>query len=233
MMAAPPVIALDAITKTYGKGDSEVRALAGASLVVEPGEFVALMGASGSGKSTFLNVIGCLDVPTGGRYLFHGVDVRTLSRNELARLRRHYLGFVFQRFELLGRTSAVENVELPLIYRRVPSGERRRRALQALSEVGLLSHAAHTPAEMSGGQQQRVAIARALVGEPQVLLADEPTGNLDSRRKREVMELLVQLTARRGLTLVMVTHEPEMAEFADRVVHFHDGVIEREERRAR
>jgi putative ABC transport system ATP-binding protein len=221
----PVLIELQEVTKIYGSGESEVRALAGANLRIDDGEFVAVMGASGSGKSTCLNVLGCLDQPTTGKYLFRGVDVGTLDMDQLALLRRHYLGFVFQGYNLLARTSALENVELPLIYRRVPSAERRQRALQALADVGLAGREKHTPAELSGGQQQRVAIARAIVTKPQMLLADEPTGNLDSAKKTEIMDLLVALNHERGITIIMVTHEPDMAAFASRVVHFKDGLV--------
>jgi putative ABC transport system ATP-binding protein len=221
----PALIELRDVMKVYGKGESEVRALAGANLRIDDGEFVAVMGASGSGKSTCLNVLGCLDQPTSGKYLFRGVDVGTLDMDQLALLRRNYLGFVFQGYNLLPRTSALENVELPLIYRRVPSAERRQRALQALADVGLMGREKHTPAELSGGQQQRVAIARAIVSKPQMLLADEPTGNLDSVKKTEIMELLVALNRDRGITIIMVTHEPDMAVFASRVVHFKDGLV--------
>ncbi len=224
-----PLIELRGVWKSYGRGDAEVHALAGASLRIDDGEFVAVMGASGSGKSTCLNVLGCLDQPTRGQYLFRGVDVGKLTLDQLALLRRNYLGFVFQGFNLLARTTAVENVELPLIYRRVGHAERRRRAMKALEEVGLASRATHTPAELSGGQQQRVAIARAIVTDPQMLLADEPTGNLDSARKVEIMRLLVDLNRRRGITIVMVTHEPDMAEYATRMVHFRDGSVESDE----
>ncbi len=226
-----PLVELRDVYKVYGQGDSEVQALAGADLRIDDGEFVAVMGASGSGKSTCLNVVGCLDQPTSGQYLFRGVDVGGLDRDQLALLRRHYLGFVFQSFNLLARTSAVENVELPLIYRRVPAAERRRRALQALDDVGLSSRARHTPAELSGGQQQRVAIARAIVTEPQMLLADEPTGNLDSARKVDIMKLLVQLNQQRKITIVMVTHEPDMVEFVSRTVLFKDGRVESDSKR--
>ncbi len=227
---APALIELRDVTKVYGKGESEVWALAGASLRIDDGEFVAVMGASGSGKSTCLNVLGCLDKPTSGAYLFRGVDVGALDMDQLALLRRHYLGFVFQGFNLLARTSALENVELPLIYRRVPTAERRRLALQALADVGLTGREKHTPAELSGGQQQRDAIARAIVTRPQMLLADEPTGNLDSVKKTEILQLLVELKRARGITIIMVTHEPAMAEFASRVVHFKDGLVERDTR---
>lgn len=225
-----PLVELRNVSKVYGSGESEVRALDRANLVIDHGEFVAIMGASGSGKSTCLNMLGCLDVPTTGAYLFCGLNVNSLSRDELALLRRHYLGFVFQGFNLLARTTAVENVELPLIYRRVPARERREIALQALADVGLSARAHHTPAELSGGQQQRVAIARAIVTQPQMLLADEPTGNLDSSRKREIMGVLVELNRKRGITVVMVTHEEDMAEFVSRVVRFKDGAVEKDSR---
>ena len=220
-----PALELRGLSKIYGQGESEVRALEGVDLRVEAGEFVAIMGASGSGKSTCMNVIGCLDVPTAGQYLFHGVDVTALDQDQRARLRRAWLGFVFQGFNLIARTSARENVELPLVYRKVPAKERRARALEALSLVGLSDRAEHTPAELSGGQQQRVAIARALVSNPTLLLADEPTGNLDTARTREIMKLLVDLNHTRGLTIVLVTHELEVASFVRRVVTFRDGHI--------
>ncbi len=224
-MAAASVVELKDVAKIYGSGESEVRALDGASLTIREGEFVAIMGASGSGKSTCLNVLGCLDVPTSGQYLFRGVDVGSLSADELALLRRNFLGFVFQGFNLLARTSALENVELPLIYRRVPAHERRRRALQALADVGLLDRASHTPAELSGGQQQRVAIARAIVTHPLLLLADEPTGNLDSAKKVEIMQLLVELNRSRGITIAMVTHEPDLTHYFSRIILFKDGQV--------
>jgi putative ABC transport system ATP-binding protein len=221
----PPALQLRGLSKIYGQGESEVRALDAVDLRVEAGEFVAIMGASGSGKSTCMNVIGCLDVPTAGQYLFHGVDVTALDQDQRARLRRAWLGFVFQGFNLIARTSARENVELPLVYRKVSATERRSRALAALSLVGLSDRAEHTPAELSGGQQQRVAIARALVSNPTLLLADEPTGNLDTARTQEIMKLLVDLNHTRGLTIVLVTHELEVAAFARRVVTFRDGHI--------
>jgi putative ABC transport system ATP-binding protein len=224
-----PLIVLDDVYRIYGQGESEVRALAGASLRIDAGEFVAVMGASGSGKSTCMNMLGCLDRPTSGSYRFRGVEVTELSLDQLALLRRHYLGFVFQGFNLLARTTALENVELPLVYRRVPSSERKRLALKALADVGLNGRESHTPAELSGGQQQRVAIARAIVTEPSVLFADEPTGNLDSARKVEIMQLLVQLNRDRGITVVMVTHEADMATWASRIVTFRDGRVERDE----
>ncbi len=224
-MSGPPLVELRDVTKVYGQGESEVRALAGANLRIDDGEFVAVMGASGSGKSTCLNVVGCLDQPTSGAYLFRGVDVGALDLDQLALLRKHYLGFVFQSYNLLARTTAVENVELPLIYRGVSASERRARAMQALVDVGLESRAKHTPAELSGGQQQRVAIARAIVTDPQMLLADEPTGNLDSARKVDIMNLLVDLNRTRKITIVMVTHEPDMAQYTTRTVTFKDGVV--------
>jgi putative ABC transport system ATP-binding protein len=227
-MGQPRLVELRDVFKIYGRGDSEVRALDGTSFAIDDGEFVAVMGASGSGKSTCLNVLGCLDVPTTGAYLFRGVDVGTLNADQLALLRRHYLGFVFQGFNLLARTTALENVELPLVYRRVPAGERRRMALQALADVGLTGREGHTPAELSGGQQQRVAIARAVVTSPSMLLADEPTGNLDSHRKDEIMRLLVEMNRTRGITVVMVTHESEMATYATRIIHFKDGRVEKD-----
>ncbi|BBO85716.1 ABC transporter ATP-binding protein [Desulfosarcina ovata] len=218
-----PLIAFTDVSKVYGKGQTAMRALDRFSLGIQPGEFVAMMGPSGSGKSTCLNILGCIDVPTSGSYRFDGVAVETLSRDQRAMLRRNFLGFVFQGFNLLNRTSALENVELPLVYRKVPAKARHTRALDALAAVGLADRAGHTPGELSGGQQQRVAIARAIVGNPRVLLADEPTGNLDSVRSREIMEMLVKFNRDEGITIVMVTHEAEMAAFADRQVHFRDG----------
>ncbi len=224
---ASGLIELRGVTKVYGKGQAAVEALKGIDLYVPRNDFVAVMGPSGSGKSTCMNILGCLDAPTSGAYIFEGVDVGKLSRDQRALLRRHYLGFIFQGFNLLQRTSAIENVELPLIYRGMPIKERREKARQALASVGLDGWEDHTPAELSGGQQQRVAIARAIVSDPQILLADEPTGNLDSARSKEIMELIVRLNRERGLTVVMVTHEPDMAEYASRQVHFLDGQIER------
>lgn len=223
-MSGPPLVELRDVTKVYGQGESEVRALAGANLRIDDGEFVAVMGASGSGKSTCLNVVGCLDQPTSGAYLFRGVDVGALDLDQLALLRKHYLGFVFQSYNLLARTTAVENVELPLIYRGVSASERRARAMQALVDVGLESRAKHTPAELSGGQQQRVAIARVLAGDPKFILADEPTGNLDTMMSREVMDLLEKINEA-GTTIVMVTHTPECAQRAARRVHLMDGKV--------
>jgi ABC-type lipoprotein export system ATPase subunit len=220
------VVEFHGLSKIYGSGDAEVRALDGVSLRIGRGEFVAIMGASGSGKSTAMNIIGCLDVPTGGDYLFCGVSVGGLDPDQRARLRRHYIGFVFQGFNLLAKTSALDNVELPLVYRRIPKHERKERARVALESVGLGARAKHAPSELSGGQQQRVAIARALVTEPSLLLADEPTGNLDSTTKGEIMQLLLQLNRERGITIAMVTHEPDMAEYAGRIIHFRDGHIQ-------
>jgi putative ABC transport system ATP-binding protein len=219
------VIELKNVSKVYGAGPAATHALRGIDLGISRGEFVAAMGPSGSGKSTCMNILGCLDTPTSGTYLFEGVDVGALTRNHRALLRRHYLGFVFQGYNLLNRTSALENVELPLIYRGTPTGERRMRALQALEAVGLTGWESHTPSELSGGQQQRVAIARAIVTDPAVLFADEPTGNLDSAMSREIMALLSALNETRGITVVMVTHEPDMAAFAERIIHFRDGRI--------
>jgi putative ABC transport system ATP-binding protein len=213
------------VTKVYGEGDAAVRALAGVGFTIREGEFVAIMGHSGSGKSTTMNILGCLDTPTSGSYLFRGVDVGSLSRRQSAKLRRYYLGFVFQGFNLLARTSAAENVELPLIYRGTGRAERRERAHQALELVGLSKWADHTPAQLSGGQQQRVAIARAMVSEPSVLLADEPTGNLDSARSQEIMELLSRLNVDRRLSIAMVTHEADIAAYAKRTIHFRDGLV--------
>jgi putative ABC transport system ATP-binding protein len=224
-LEASPIIVLRGIEKHYGRGESEVVALAGVDFDVPRGQFVAIMGSSGSGKSTCMNILGCLDLPTVGSYSLADVNVNELDSDGLTLLRRHYIGFVFQGFNLLARTSAVENVELPLVYRRVPLRERRRRAMDSLGLVGLSDRAEHTPQELSGGQQQRVAIARALVTDPELLLADEPTGNLDSARTREIMELLVQLNRERGITIVMVTHEPDVAAYAQRVVVFRDGLI--------
>ena len=224
-----PLIELKGITRHYGSGEALVRALDGVDLAIGKGEFVAIMGPSGSGKSTAMNIIGCLDRPTGGSYRFNGVEVGTLDQDQRAILRRHFLGFVFQGFNLLPRTTALENVELPLIYKGQPKGERRARAMDALARVGLQGREHHSPAELSGGQQQRVAIARALASEPMVILADEPTGNLDTKRSVEIMELLVQLNRDAGLTIVMVTHEEDMAAFAGRLVVFTDGRVVRDE----
>ena len=224
-----PLIELRGITRTYGEGEAMVRALDGVDLIIREGEFVAIMGPSGSGKSTAMNIIGCLDRPSGGQYLFNGVEVATLDQDQRALLRRNYLGFVFQGFNLLARTTALENVELPLIYKGQPRAEREVRAREALNRVGLEGRDHHHPSQLSGGQQQRVAIARALAGEPMVMLADEPTGNLDTTRSREIMELLRRLNREEGLTIVMVTHEEDMAAFASRLVVFTDGRVVRDE----
>jgi len=227
------VIELSGVTKVYGTGVAAMHALRGIDLHIEEGEFVAVMGPSGSGKSTCMNILGCLDTPTTGTYRFKGVEVGRLSRDQQALLRRYYLGFVFQGFNLLNRTSALENVELPLIYRGAPAEERRSRALQALEAVGLTGWESHKPSELSAGQQQRVAIARAIVTEPIVLLADEPTGNLDSTRARELMELLTAFNQKRGITILMVTHEAAMAVYARRTIHFLDGQVEPDHRDGR
>ncbi|WP_347313432.1 ABC transporter ATP-binding protein [Defluviimonas sp. SAOS-178_SWC] len=225
-MTAPALIDLSGICRSYGSGEAEVRALDGVDLAIRKGEFVAIMGPSGSGKSTAMNIIGCLDRPTGGTYRFNGTDVSALSRDQRALLRRHYLGFVFQGFNLLARTTALENVELPLIYKGLPRARRARIAGEALAKVGLQGREHHDPSQLSGGQQQRVAIARALAGDPMVILADEPTGNLDTARSREIMELLAALNRDDGMTIVMVTHEEDMAAYAQRRVTFVDGHIE-------
>jgi putative ABC transport system ATP-binding protein len=228
--AKPPQLLLRGVTKVYGAGSAAMHALRGVDLRIDKGEFVAVMGPSGSGKSTCLNILGCLDTPTSGSYVFEGVEVGKLSRSQRARLRRYYLGFVFQGYNLLNRTSALENVELPLIYRNHPIAERHALARQALGAVGLAGWESHTPGELSGGQQQRVAVARAIVTAPHVLFADEPTGNLDTARSREIMDLLTMLNRDRGITIVMVTHEPDMAAYAKRVVRFVDGRVESDER---
>jgi putative ABC transport system ATP-binding protein len=223
--ATTPLISLRGISRRYGSGAAELMALKTIDLDIMAGEFVAIMGPSGSGKSTAMNILGCLDSPTAGQYLFKGAHVETLSRDQRARLRRRYLGFVFQGFNLLARTSAQENVELPLLYRGDSASVRRVAAAQALRSVGLAGWEHHTPAELSGGQQQRVAIARAIVTEPAVVLADEPTGNLDTQRSHEIMGLLLALNRDHGITVLMVTHEPDMAAYARRMVHFIDGHI--------
>ncbi|HUV49598.1 MAG TPA: ABC transporter ATP-binding protein [Anaerolineae bacterium] len=223
------LIELKGVNKVYGKGPAAMQALQEIDLRICQGEFVAVMGPSGSGKSTCMNILGCLDTPSSGVFLFEGIDVGKLSRDQRALLRRHYLGFVFQGFNLLNRTSALENVELPLIYRGTPVGERRVRALQALEAVGLTGWETHTPGELSGGQQQRVAIARAIVTNPKVLLADEPTGNLDSARSREIMEVLAAFNKERGITIAMVTHDANIAVYAKRIIRFFDGSIDSEE----
>lgn len=218
-------IKLRNIIKVYGSGENSFLALKGIDLDINEGEFVALMGPSGSGKSTMANILGCLDKATKGSYFFNGVDVFSLNRNETAFLRRNYIGFIFQGFNLLARTTALENVELPLLYRGVPKKQRHERARQALDMVGLLEWEKHTSAQLSGGQQQRVAIARAIASNPLFLLADEPTGNLDTKRSVEIMEILSNLNKQLGITILMVTHEPDMAQFASREVHFRDGEI--------
>jgi putative ABC transport system ATP-binding protein len=223
---ASPLIEFKEIAKIYGQGRAAVPALNGVSLQVHAGEFVAIMGPSGSGKSTAMNVFGCLDTPTRGQYLFAGVQVEQLRRDQRTLLRRHFLGFVFQGYNLLARTSAIKNVELPLIYRGLSRLERRKQAHRALERVGLTEWAGHVPSELSGGQQQRVAIARAIVTRPHVLLADEPTGNLDTARSLEIMALISTLNKDEGLTVVMVTHDRNMAAFADRTIHFVDGRID-------
>ncbi len=228
-MMDAPLIELKNITKRYGEGEAAFLALKGVSFEVHQGEFLAVMGPSGSGKSTTMNIIGALDRPTGGEYLFKGVHVETMTRDERALLRRQHMGFVFQGFNLLARTSATENVELPLLYRGVPAKERHEMAMQALERVGLLPWAHHTPGELSGGQQQRVAIARAIVTHPLLLLADEPTGSLDSKRSVEIMELLADLNQSENITVVLVTHEPDMAVYARRCIHFLDGLVARDE----
>jgi putative ABC transport system ATP-binding protein len=227
------LIELQGVTKVYGTGQAAMHALRGIDLRIKGGDFLAVMGPSGSGKSTCMNILGCLDTPTAGVYRFKGIEVGKLTRNQRTRLRRFYLGFVFQGYNLLNRTSALENVELPLIYRGVPAGVRRARALETLETVGLKGWESHTPGELSGGQQQRVAIARAIVTEPAVLFADEPTGNLDTARSREIMDLLIGLNRDRRITIVMVTHERDMAAYAKRIVRFLDGLVESEEQNGR
>jgi putative ABC transport system ATP-binding protein len=220
------LIELRSLTKVFGTGQNAFRALRGVDFNVDAGDFISVMGASGSGKSTMMNILGCLDVPTSGEYRFMGQSVEHFTQDQRALLRRRYIGFVFQGFNLLARTSALENVELPLLYRGEPRAARRKAAMEALDRVGLTAWSGHTPAELSGGQQQRVAIARALVTQPQVLLADEPTGNLDSERSYEIMELLSTLNRDGGITIVMVTHEPDMAAFSRTIVRFKDGLVQ-------
>jgi len=224
-----PLIQLKGVTRRYGTGAAELLALKGIDLSIGAGEFIAIMGPSGSGKSTAMNILGCLDTPTSGEYLFKGAHVESLSRDQRARLRRRFLGFVFQGFNLLARTSAQENVELPLLYRGDSASRRREAASRALKSVGLAGWEHHTPGELSGGQQQRVAIARAIVTEPAVVLADEPTGNLDTQRSHEIMQLLMALNGDHGITVLMVTHEPDMAAYAHRKVLFVDGRIARDD----
>jgi len=224
------IMELTDVTKRYQMGDVTVHALRGVSMSIEPGDFVAIMGASGSGKSTLMNIIGCLDRPTSGKYILSGSEVSNLDRDQLAEIRNRLLGFVFQSFNLLSRTSALENVELPLIYADVSARERHRRARAALERVGLGARLDHHPSQLSGGQQQRVAIARAIVSEPKVILADEPTGNLDSRTSIEIMALFQEL-GRSGITVILVTHEPDIAEHASRVVVVKDGRVQSDQRR--
>jgi len=225
-----PLIELRQLTKTYGHGDASFQALRGVDLTIDGGDFVAIMGPSGSGKSTLMNTLGCLDTPTTGHYWYDGIAVETLNTDQRSLLRRHALGFVFQGFNLLSRTSALENVELPMLYRGIPRRERHERASAALASVGLPDKLSNTPAELSGGQQQRVAIARAIVTEPSTLFADEPTGNLDSKTTGEIMELLVRLNEDHGITVLMVTHEDSVATYARRVVRVMDGLIESDQR---
>jgi len=227
---AEPIIHLRGVTETFGTGPAAFQALKGVDVDIATGDFVAVMGPSGSGKSTMMNILGCLDVPTEGSFRFKGVSVEQLDRDQRALLRRRYFGFVFQGFNLLARTNALENVELPLLYRGEDRKARRAAAMAALDKVGLMEWWDHTPAELSGGQQQRVAIARALVTNPDVLLADEPTGNLDTERSLEIMKLLAALNRDSGITILMVTHEAEMAAFARTIIHFKDGMVERVDR---
>lgn len=222
------VIALENVHKTYDLGEIQVHALRGVSLEIRRGEFVAIMGASGSGKSTLMNILGCLDRPSKGRYLLDGIDVSQLSKVELAHIRNKKIGFVFQQFNLLSRTTALENVELPTLYAGIPPEERSRRAKESLERVGLADRAMHHPSQLSGGQQQRVAIARALVNKPAILLADEPTGNLDSRTSVEIMDILQRLNENEGLTVVLVTHEPDIANYAQRALEFRDGKMRKD-----
>jgi putative ABC transport system ATP-binding protein len=229
-MSDGPLIRLSGITKTYGEGRAAFQALRGIDLAIDGGDFVAIMGPSGSGKSTAMNILGCLDTPTSGRYEFMGARVEEMTRNQRALLRRHYFGFVFQGFNLLSRTTALENVELPLIYRGEPAAARHESARAALAQVGLAGWEHHTPAELSGGQQQRVAIARAIVTRPAVLLADEPTGNLDSQTSLEIMDLIGAFNRDHGITVLMVTHEPDMAAHARRTVRFVDGRVDSDSR---
>jgi putative ABC transport system ATP-binding protein len=225
-----PLIRLSGLIKTYGQGQSALQALKGINLSIESGDFVAIMGPSGSGKSTAMNILGCLDVPSSGSYEFQGTPVEQLPRNQRALLRRHFLGFVFQGFNLLARTTALENVELPLVYRGHAATVRHAAARAALAQVGLTGWEHHTPGELSGGQQQRVAIARAIVTSPMVLLADEPTGNLDTRTSQEIMELIGTFNREHGITVLMVTHEPDIAAYAKRVIRFVDGQVESDQR---
>jgi putative ABC transport system ATP-binding protein len=226
--SSKPVIRLENVYKTYDLGEVQVHALRGVSLEIHEGEFVAVMGPSGSGKSTIMNILGCLDRPTKGHYYLDGVDVSGMSKTELARIRNRKLGFVFQQFNLLSRTSALENVELPTVYAGINPAERTKRAMESLTRVGLAERAGHHPSQLSGGQQQRVAIARGLVNRPSILLADEPTGNLDSRTSVEIMDILQTLNNEEGLTIVLVTHEPDIALYAKRTIEFRDGKLRRD-----
>ena len=229
-MNEAPLIELRGIAKTYGRGDAVFHALRGVDLRIDQGEFVAIMGPSGSGKSTLMNLLGCLDTSTAGSYLFNGIAIESLSKDQRSLIRRHALGFVFQGFNLLARTSALENVELPLLYRGIPARQRREMAREALASVGISNKTQNTPAELSGGQQQRVAIARAIVTNPATLFADEPTGNLDSKTTVEIMELLCKLNSERGISIIMITHEDDVAASAKRVVRVKDGLIASDER---
>jgi putative ABC transport system ATP-binding protein len=227
-MIAETLIELRGLTKTYGSGDAKFKALCGVDLSIRRGEFVAVMGPSGSGKSTLMNLLGCLDSPTSGSYHFKGIQVESLNKDQRSLIRRHALGFIFQGFNLLARTSALENVELPLLYRGYSRKQRHQMARDALASVGLPDKERNTPAELSGGQQQRVAIARAIVTQPDTLFADEPTGNLDSKTTREIMELLTRLNSERGISIIMVTHEDEVAAYAKRIIHVRDGLISKD-----
>lgn len=227
-MIAETLIELRGLTKTYGSGDAKFKALCGVDLSIRRGEFVAVMGPSGSGKSTLMNLLGCLDSPSSGSYHFKGIQVESLNKDQRSLIRRHALGFIFQGFNLLARTSALENVELPLLYRGYSRKQRHQMARDALASVGLPDKERNTPAELSGGQQQRVAIARAIVTQPDTLFADEPTGNLDSKTTREIMELLTRLNSERGISIIMVTHEDEVAAYAKRIIHVRDGLISKD-----